>query len=125
MLKITSGVDIVQIAEIKNCIEKQGERYLKRAFSPGEIAYCDSKPNKYQHYAVRFAAKEAVMKAVKTGWNNGVQWKNIEIVKNGEGAPSLNFSGRIKDILDESGFKHHDISLSHNQDYAVAFAIFY
>jgi holo-[acyl-carrier protein] synthase len=125
MLKITSGVDIVHIAEIKGNIEKHGERYLKRAFSPREIAYCDSKPNRYQHYAVRIAAKEAVMKAVKTGWNNGVQWKNIEIVKNRDGTPALSFSGKIKDILDESGFNNHDISLSHNQEYAVAFAIFY
>jgi len=122
---ITSGVDIIHIDEIRKSIEELGDRYLKRVFSQNEIMYCDGKPNKYQHYAARIAAKEAVMKAVKTGWNHGIQWKNIEVTKDDQGAPSLIFSGKLKEKLIELGFTRHDISLSHNRDYAIAFAIFY
>ena len=117
-MKIKCGVDIIEISRIKESIESLGERFINRVFTEKEIEYCESKKNqKYQHYAARFAAKEAVFKALswKLEDKYAICWKDIEVVDNKQGRPSLNIIGmNLNDI------ENIDISLSHCKEYAVA-----
>ena len=117
-MKIKCGVDIIEISRIKESIENLGERFINRVFTEKEIEYCESKKNqKYQHYAARFAAKEAVFKALswKIEDKYAICWKDIEVVDDKQGRPSLNIIGmNLNDI------ENIDISLSHCKEYAVA-----
>ena len=117
-MKIKCGVDIIEISRIKESIESLGERFINRVFTEKEIEYCESKKNqKYQHYAARFAAKEAVFKALswKLEDKYAICWKYIEVVDDKQGRPSLNIIGmNLNDI------ENIDISLSHCKEYAVA-----
>ena len=124
-MKITCGTDIIEIDRIKESIEEKtvGEAFKKRVYTDQEIEYCESKKNqKYQHYAARFAAKEAVFKAISEQLKNkySITWKNIEVINNKQGKPTIN----IKDITNEKlEIKNIDISISHCKNYAVANAI--
>lgn len=113
------GTDIVEIASIQKAME-QSKRFARRVFTENEISYCESKPQKYQHYAARFAAKEAVMKALKIGWDKGVQWKQVEVINQPCGAPMIVPGGRTKELLDKMGVTSIEISLSHSEQYAIA-----
>ena len=117
-MKIKCGVDIIEISRVKESIESLGERFINRVFTEKEIEYCESKKNqKYQHYAARFAAKEAVFKALswKLEDKYAICWKDIEVVDDKQGRPSLNIIGmNLNDI------ENIDISLSHCKEYAVA-----
>lgn len=117
-MKIKCGVDIIEISRVKESIESLGERFINRVFTKKEIEYCESKKNqKYQHYAARFAAKEAVFKALswKLEDKYAICWKDIEVVDDKQGRPSLNIIGmNLNDI------ENIDISLSHCKEYAVA-----
>ena len=113
------GTDIVEIASIQKAIE-QNKRFALRIFTENEISYCESKPLKYQHYAARFAAKEAVIKALKTGWDKGVQWKQVEVINQFGGAPIIMTNGRAKELLDKMGGTNIEVSLSHSEQYAIA-----
>lgn len=117
-MKIKCGVDIIEISRVKESIESLGERFINRVFTEKEIEYCESKKNqKYQHYAARFAAKEAVFKALswKLEDKYAICWKDIEVVDDKQGRPSLNIVGmNLNDI------ENIDISLSHCKEYAVA-----
>lgn len=124
MKKLACGVDLVHIKQVQSDILKLGNSYLKRAFTIDEIAYCDVKLNKYQHYAARIAAKEAVFKALGMGWNKGLQWKHIEVTHLEQGNPYLKLHGNIPSILEEKGFTIHDLSISHSADFAMAMVVF-
>ncbi len=117
-MKIKCGVDIIEISRVKESIESLGERFINRVFTEKEIEYCESKKaQKYQHYAARFAAKEAVFKALswKLEDKYAICWKDIEVVDDKQGRPSLNIIGmNLNDI------ENIDISLSHCKEYAVA-----
>lgn len=119
-MKICCGTDIIEIERIKNSIEdeKTGKAFVEKIFTPKEIAYCESKKSqKYQHYAVRFAAKEAAFKAFSEQIEDkyAISWKDIEVVNNEQGRPKLNLTGmNLKKI------ENIDISLSHCKEYAVA-----
>lgn len=113
------GTDIVEIASIQKAME-QSNRFAKRVFTENEIRYCESKPLKYQHYAARFAAKEAVMKALKTGWDKGVQWEQVEIFNQPSGTPIFLPNGKTKELLDKIGATNIEVSLSHSEQYAIA-----
>lgn len=117
-MKIKCGVDIIEISRVKESIESLGERFINRVFTEKEIEYCESKKaQKYQHYAARFAAKEAVFKALswKLEDKYAICWKYIEVVDDKQGRPSLNIIGmNLNDI------ENIDISLSHCKEYAVA-----
>jgi holo-[acyl-carrier protein] synthase len=102
---------------------QNNERMAERLFTSSEIAYCEAKSSKWQSYAARFAAKEAVMKALGTGWDGEVNWKDIEIVNDANGNPGVLLSGGAKKKADELGLSHAHISLTHEKDYAIAFAI--
>lgn len=117
-MKITCGTDIIEIDRIENSIETLGDKFLNRVFTPKEIEYCESKKaQKYQHYAARFAAKEAAFKAISYKLDNkfDIEWKDIEVVNNELGRPKLNiYKENLKDIT------NIDISISHCKKYATA-----
>ena len=117
-MKIKCGVDIIEISRVKESIESLGERFINRVFTEKEIEYCESKNvQKYQHYAARFAAKEATFKALswKLEDKYAICWKDIEVVHDKQGRPSLNIIGMNLDDIENI-----DISLSHCKEYAVA-----
>jgi holo-[acyl-carrier protein] synthase len=110
------GIDIVEIERIKKVIEKWNNKFLKRIFRDGEIKYCDSNKLKYQHFAARFAAKEALIKALGESLN----WKDIEVIKNEGKTPRIKLQGKAKRIMAEKGVKEILLSLSHSEEYAIA-----
>src|SRR5215471_9081386 len=90
---IGTGVDLAEVPRVRGSIERFGQRFLHRIFTPAEIAYVERKANRYERYAARFAAKEAGMKAIGTGWRRGVTWKDFEVVNLPSGKPTLHFHG--------------------------------
>jgi len=114
------GVDIVDIGRVRKLIETEEMRFLEKVFTRTEIAYCNAKHNRYQHFAARFAAKEAVSKALATGWAGDFRWKHVEVTNDASGQPRISVYGRIKEHL---GSSHILISLSHADAYVVAMAV--
>ncbi|MCX2431626.1 holo-ACP synthase [Pedobacter sp. GR22-10] len=121
---LRNGIDLVEIEGFRLLLERGGQRLVNRLFSQDEIEYCNKKPHRVIHLAARMAAKEAGFKALGTGWNEGVQWKNIEVFNTVQGNPLLILSGRALQIFNEQGFKTHSISLSHSKSYAIASVMF-
>lgn len=117
------GIDIIEIERIQRSIEKFDELFLNKIFTETELDYCLSKKNKYQHFAARFAAKEAIAKAMATGWSKGFRWKDIEIFNEPNGRPMVNLFGNLKKFLDEG--KKLKITMSHSEHYVTCFAILY
>lgn len=115
------GTDIIEINRIQESIEKFGDRFLNKIFTKNEIEYCLPKPNKYQHFAVRFAAKEAVYKALHTINQNYVGWQSIEILNIDHGRPIVKLSDNVLAMLGAD--TNILISLSHSDNYATAYAI--
>ncbi len=118
-MKVSCGTDITEISRIKEAIEKEGEKFINEIYTQNEINYCESKRNaKYQHYAARFAAKEAIYKAVSTFLGNKyeVSWKNAEILNTDDGKPYIMFH----DVNFEERIENIDISLSHSKENAIA-----
>lgn len=113
---LSTGVDIIEIPRIRRVLERYGQRFLNRVFTPGEIEYCRGRaPN----LAARFAAKEAAMKALGTGFR-GVAWKDIEVIRARSGAPSIKLHGRAEIRAQRLGLQEMALSLSHSREYAVA-----
>ena len=116
---LTTGVDIIEIPRVRRVLERYGDRFQQRVFTPDEIAYCRGRaPN----LAARFAAKEATMKALGTGVR-GVGWKDIEVIRHKSGAPSIQLHGRAKVRAERLKVLEISLSLSHSQEYAVAFVV--
>ncbi len=114
------GVDLIEIQRIESSINKFGETFLRKIFTDTEIAYCRSRKNPTEHFAARFAAKEAVSKALSTGWTGEFEWKNVEVTNELSGKPNVILHGSTADALKKS--KVH-LSLSHSDSSVVAFAI--
>ena len=117
---VGTGIDIAEVARIRQSIERFGERFLQRVFTAGEIRYCDSKANRFERYAARFAAKEAAMKALGTGWNHGVSWRDCEVVRQPGGRPTIAFDGKAAEFAAKLGVKNAALSLTHTEEQAVA-----
>lgn len=117
---VGSGIDIAEVPRIAEAIERHGQRFLRRVFTEGEIAYCDSKANRIERFAARFAAKEAGMKAIGTGWNHGVRWKDIEVCRQPGGRPTLAFHGKAAEFAAKLGTKNVALSISHTTEQAIA-----
>ncbi|HEY6180787.1 MAG TPA: holo-[acyl-carrier-protein] synthase [Terriglobales bacterium] len=117
---VGSGIDIAEVPRIAEAIERHGQRFLHRVFTEGEIAYCDSKANRLERYAARFAAKEAGMKALGTGWNHGVRWRDVEVCRQPGGRPTLAFHGKAAEFAAKLGTKNVALSLSHTAEQAIA-----
>ena len=120
MSVIGTGVDLVECARIERSIERFGDRFLQRVFTDGEIKYSMSMKFPARHLAARFAAKEAAMKALGTGWNRGVRWVDIEVCRQPGGRPTIAFHGRAGEIAKELGAAHVALSISHTADQAIA-----
>jgi len=118
------GVDITEVERVRGAIERQGERLLKRVYTEKERSYCEKFKNKYERYAGRFAAKEATMKALGTGWSRGVRWVDIEVVREMSGKPTLELRGEAKKIAGKLGVKHIAVTITHTASQALAQVIF-
>src|SRR5208282_4908097 len=115
-----TGVDIAETSRIERGLERHGERFTKRIFTPAEIGYCERFKNRAERYAARFAAKEAGMKALGTGWRNGIRWVDLEVVRQPGGRPTLLFSGEAARIAERMGVRHVALSLTHTAQQALA-----
>ena|ERR1700722_2605582 len=117
---VGSGIDIAEVPRIASSIRRFGDRFLQRVYSAGEIRYCQSKANSAERYAARFAAKEAAMKALGTGWSRGVRWRDIEVAREPGGRPTLVFHGKAAEFAERLGALHIALSLSHTSEQAIA-----
>jgi len=120
---VGTGVDIAEVPRIAASIERFGRRFTERVFTPDEIRYCESKANKAERYAARFAAKEAAMKAIGTGWRHGVTWKDVEVKRAPGGRPVLSFTGVAAEFYAKLGATNAHLSLTHTADSAMAFVV--
>jgi len=120
---VGTGIDIAEVPRIGESIARFGDRFLRRVYTEGEIRYCESKANRVERYAARFAAKEAAMKALGTGWNHGVRWRDIEVVRQPGGRPTIRFRGKAAEIAAQLGAKNIALSLSHTLEQAIASVI--
>ncbi|GAB4551264.1 MAG: holo-ACP synthase [Phycisphaerales bacterium] len=118
------GVDLAEVPRIEAMIASHGERFLSRCFTQRERAYCDANPRRRaEHYAARFAAKEAALKALGTGWSGGIAWTDVEVVRPPDGAPSIATHGAAARLADELGVRGWRLSVSHGAGLAIATAI--
>jgi holo-[acyl-carrier protein] synthase len=120
---VGSGVDLCEVARIRNAIERHGRRFLERVYTDREIAYAERKANLYERYAARFAAKEAGMKALGTGWRGGVKWRDFEVTNLASGRPTLHFHGRAAEYARKLGIENISLSITHTSEQAVAIVI--
>jgi holo-[acyl-carrier protein] synthase len=120
---VGTGVDIAEVARIQHALQRFGERFLKRVFTPDEVRYCTLKQNASERLAARFAAKEAGMKAIGTGLRHGITWQDVEVVRLPGQRPLLRFSGRAAEIAASLGCRHTHLSLSHTSTQAIAYVI--
>ena len=118
------GVDIAEVDRIQSVIESSGERFLRRIYTPAERAYCEQFKNKYERFAGRFAAKEAAMKALGTGWRRGVRWVDFEVVREAGGRPTISLGGAAKEIAAQLGVRRISLSITHTAAQALAQVIF-
>ena len=117
---VGTGIDIAEVPRIAASIERFGGRFLRRVFTAGEIRYCESKANRAERYAARFAAKEAAMKALGTGWNRGVRWRDIEVTREPGGRPTILLHGQAAEFAAKLGAVYVSLSLSHTAEQAIA-----
>ncbi len=117
------GIDIVEIKRLRATLERQRDRFLRRVFTSAEREYCDAHRDPVPHYAVRFAAKEALFKAIGTGWAKGVSWLDVEVVRGREGPPTIALSGEAKKVSDLMAVQSLLVSLSHSVESAAAIVI--
>ena len=120
---IAVGTDIIEVVRIGQMIERHGEVFLNRVYTEDEIRYCQRRKEYTQHFAGRWAAKEAVMKTLGTGWSRGVGWRDIEICTSRSGAPSIVLRGAAREIAAQAGICDVLISISHCRAFATATAI--
>jgi holo-[acyl-carrier protein] synthase len=118
------GLDIAEIDRIEAAIGRHGAPIIERLFTPGEVAYCESHKNRFERYAARFAAKEAAMKALGTGWRHGVRWRDIEVTRETGGKPVLGLAGVARELADRMGVKNISLSITHSGNLALAQVIF-
>lgn len=117
---VGTGIDIVEVPRVAATLERFGERFLNRVFTPAEIRYCDSKLNRAERYAARFAAKEAGLKAIGTGLRGGISWRELEVSREPGGRPTLSFSGKAAAFAARIGARRTSLSLSHTAQHAIA-----
>jgi len=117
------GIDIIEIDRIKESVDNYGDQFLSKIYTEDELKYCLSKQNKYQHLAARFAAKEAIYKAISSNWDSELSWQDMEIINAPNGMPEVKFRGNLEKFL--STEKKLKISMSHSRDYVACVAIVY
>ena len=120
---VGTGIDIAEVARVRQSIERYGRRFIERIFTPAEIAYVERKANRYERYAARFAAKEAGMKAIGTGWRHGVRWQDFEVVNLPSGRPTLRLHGVAAQVAERIGARALSLSLTHTAEQGMAFVV--
>ena len=120
---VGSGIDICEVPRIEAAFQRFGDRFKNRVFTPGEIRYADRNANRFERYAARFAAKEAGMKAIGTGWRRGVRWQDFEVVNLPSGKPTLVFHGKAREFAERLGVTNVALSMTHTREQAMAFLV--
>ena len=117
---VAIGIDIIEVTRIREVLART-PRFRERVFTSAERAYCDSRGAvAAQHYAARFAAKEAALKALQTGWSGGISWQDVEVAAKESGAPVIFFHGRARELYEASGATDAHLSIAHTTEHAVA-----
>lgn len=117
------GTDITECLRIARMIERHGELFIDRVYTPEEIRYCQRHKQTTQHFAGRWAAKEAILKALGTGWRRGISWRDVEVRNEPSGKPTVAVRGGAKDVVEQLGIAEIQISISHCRSHATAFAV--
>jgi holo-[acyl-carrier protein] synthase len=120
---IAHGIDLVDFPRIAELVEQHGDRFVNRVFTPTEQAYARSNRNTIEKYAGRFAAKEAVLKLLGTGWRGKIAWTDIEVINDDAGRPEVTLSGEVKAIADRMGIGQISLSITHTANFAIASAV--
>ncbi len=120
LMIVGTGIDIAEVPRISAAIQRFGTRFLNRIYTEAEIRYCDSKANRFERYAGRFAAKEAGMKALGTGWNYGVRWRDVEVLRKPGQRPTIVFHGKAGEFAQKLGVANASLSITHTADQAFA-----
>jgi holo-[acyl-carrier protein] synthase len=120
---IAHGIDLVDFPRLEALMERHGDRFLNRVFTQRELSDADAVRNRTEKLAGRFAAKEAVLKLVGTGWRGKIAWTDIEVVNNSAGQPQVNLTGEVKRIADEYGIEQVTLSITHTANLAIASAV--
>jgi holo-[acyl-carrier protein] synthase len=120
---IAHGIDLVDCPRIEQMMQRHGERFLNRIFTVSEQAYAEASRNTVEKLAGRFAAKEAVLKLMGTGWRGKIAWTDIEITNNASGQPEVTLSGEVKEIAARLGIEHISMSITHTANFAIASAV--
>jgi len=118
-----TGVDLAEVGRIRDAIERYGDRFIRRIYTEAEIAYVERKANKFERYAGRFAAKEAGMKAIGTGWKRGVRWQDFEVSNLPSGRPTLRLHGEAERIAGKMGVTSISLSITHTAELGMAHVI--
>jgi holo-[acyl-carrier protein] synthase len=117
---VGTGIDVAEVPRVAAAIDRFGQRFIRRIFTEAEILYCDSKANRVERYAARFAAKEAGMKALGTGWNYGVRWRDVEVLRKPGQRPTIVFHGRAGEFAKKLGVVNAALSITHTEEQAIA-----
>ena len=117
------GTDIIECLRIAQMIERHAEQFISRVYTEHEIQYCQSRKAATQHFAGRWAAKEAVLKAMGTGWRRGISWRDVEVRNEAGGRPVVVLRGGARDVVEKMGIAQIQISISHCRSHATAFAV--
>ena len=117
------GIDLIELDRFKAAMRRQGAPLLAKLFTPLERRYCEDKWNRIAHYAARFAAKEAVLKALGTGWSGGIRWTDVEVVRSGSGAVAVRLTGEAKKTAAKRKIRRIHLNLTHADHYAAAVAV--
>lgn len=120
---IAHGIDLVDCPRIEEMCARHGERFLNRVFTPAEQACARGRKNSIENYAGRFAAKEAILKLVGTGWRGKIAWTDIEVTNDPSGRPEVTLSGEVQKIARELGIERISISITHTANFAIASAV--
>ena len=112
------GIDLIKVSKVQHLCEHN--KHLSKIFTPAEIEYCQKRRDQFQHFAARFAVKEAVFKALGTGWDGEIKWTDIEVVRGGMGRPKIDLHGKAREMKEKMDIKDILVSLSHCSDYAIA-----
>lgn len=114
------GIDLIEVRRVREGIERFGDRFTHRLFTPVEIEYCSSRKNPAMHYAGRFCAKEAAFKAMGRGWGGDISWKEIEVYNEPSGAPRIVFYGKALELVQEKKMVRAHVTISHIEEHATA-----
>lgn len=120
---VGTGIDLAEVSRIREALERYGNRFRDRVYTPGEIAYVERKANRYERYAARFAAKEAGMKAIGTGWRGGIRWQDFEVLNLPGGKPELHLHGVAAEVAARLGVRRVSLSLTHTAGQGMASVI--